>query len=309
MRGIRLKHIMLIQIASVLVAILMVGCSSVPTQQTKKAPQSRSYASELKSVSVEKLAYDYCPQSGKIQGESKWKKLVEYANGCVTKQQWINLEMIGDRLNQVDPDSPWGSYFLSVASENKGFKERALWMIDLALKKAPDMGILRYQKGRILWALEFYKESVVEIKKSVSLDKSIKDAYVFLGQIYLRELNFSESVKSFESALMMDSRDKDSLVGITSCYVELEKASDALAYTTKGISLYPRVLEFRLHEAFIYENMIRQNEVALIKYKEIKSLLAQRKLDGIVPFDLDTKIKNLETTVQKSPAKLATSSR
>ncbi len=308
MRGIQLKHIMLIQIASVAAAAFLVSCSSAPTTKVAKASLLRSYASDLKSVSAEKIAYDFCPQSGKILSENKWKKLVEYANGCVTKQQWINLEMIGDRLNQVEPDSPWGSYFLSVASENKGFKERALWMIDLALKKAPDIGILRYQKGRILWSLEFYKESVFEIKKSVSLDRSIKDAYVFLGQVYLRELNFSEGVRSFESALMMDSRDKESLLGVTSCYIELEKATDALAYATKGISLYPRSLDFRLHEAFIYENMTRQNEIALLKYKEIRSLVVQKKVDGSVSFDLDSKIKNLETTVQKTPAKLAASS-
>ncbi len=283
----------------------LVGCSSVSTQSTmyKPAEASRKFASAMTATSIEKSNYDYCPPQAKIQSEMKWKKLVAYANGCVSKSQWTTLEILGEKLNEVEPDAPWGAYFLSISAENRGFKERSLWMIDLALKKSPETGILRYQKGRILWTLDFFKESVDEIKKSVRADKSLKDAHVFLGQVYLRELNFSESAKSFENALMLDSRDKDSLMGISSCYIELEKGTDALAYVEKGISLYPKQIDFRLHEAYIYENITRQSEVALLKYKYLQNLASQKKLDGTIPFNIDEKIKSLEITIQKTQGK------
>jgi tetratricopeptide (TPR) repeat protein len=240
-----------------------------------------------------------CPLDKKVETEKNWKKLMSYANACIAKNQWSMVEMIGEKLSQTEPDAPWGAYYLSVASEKAGHTERALWMIDLALKKADGIGILRYQKGRILWERQFYKEGIAEIEKALTVDQGIKDAHLFLGQVYLRELDFKKATEHFQKVLNMESSNYQAMVGLANCYVELEKNQEALGLLSHAISDYPRSIDLRLQEIYVYENLLKQPESALDKYKKLQNLLASKKVDGSVPFDMSEKIKTLEVEAQK----------
>jgi tetratricopeptide (TPR) repeat protein len=222
------------------------------------------------------------------------------ANGCINKSQWTMVENIGEKISEIEPDAPWGAYYLSIASENKGHTERAMWMIDLALKKASNIGVLRYQKGRILWKQQFYKESIAEMEKAIDLDKNIKDAHLFLGQVDLRELDFKKAQGHFMTVLLSEPRNEAALLGLASCYIELENTKEAISVIDRGIANFPRALDFRLQEVYVYENLVKEMNVALAKYKQLQSLISKRKIDGTLPFDIVAKIQVLEEATQKT---------
>lgn len=295
---------MKVLVGAITLAALMTACSSAPVATTGKkvdtAQVQRKYAQQVSSSFEGEKKVEDCPTQKVIETEKSWKSLMAKGNGCINKGQWSMVEFVGERISQLEPDAPWGAYYLSIAAENRGHIERALWMIDLALKKATNVGVLRYQKGRILWKQEFFREAIAEMQKSIELDKNIKDAHLFLGQIYLRELDFKRAQGHFDSVLLMESRNQQALLGLASCYIEMENTKEALSVIDRGISNFPKAMEFRLQEVYVYENLIKESVTALAKYKQLQGLVASKKVEGSVPFDINEKIKALEDITQKT---------
>ncbi len=62
--------------------------------------------------------------------------LAEYARNCALLEKWSQLGEVGDQLAKA-PAEPWGAYYLSVSALGLKQYQRAIWMIDLAAKKAP----------------------------------------------------------------------------------------------------------------------------------------------------------------------------
>lgn len=284
---------------------VLISCATTQTSnevlahKTDTQKNSKLYGSSIIASSLEKMRAETCPTEKKVESETKWKNLMSLANACISKNQWSMVEVIGNRLSHVEADAPWGAYYLSVAAEKSGFTERALWMIDLALKKADGIGILHYQKGRILWERQFYKEAISEIEKSLQLDAGILDAYLFLGQVHLRSLNFKKAAEYFQKVVSSDSHNYMGQFGLANSYIELEKNQEALDVLSRAISQYPRSLDLRLQEIYVYENLLKQPDVALNKYKNLQSLMASKKIDGSLPFDVGAKISQLENETQK----------
>src|SRR5690606_12764514 len=97
------------------------------------------------------------------------------------------LEEVANHLSRKDHMAPWGPYYLSLAAEARKDYDRALWMVELALKKSPEQGILSYQKGRIIWALEDYTQALELFETALDHDPKILDAHMMLGQIFYRD--------------------------------------------------------------------------------------------------------------------------
>ena len=68
------------------------------------------------------------------------------------KKKWKEVEVIANVLSNYHVASPWGALFKSIVAENQKKLSRALWMANSALKRAPKIPVLNYQKGRILLA-------------------------------------------------------------------------------------------------------------------------------------------------------------
>jgi len=288
----------------IITAMMATACSTTPAKVALKkvdtAEVSRKYASQVQSSFVGEIKAEACPTQKAVDMEKNWKSLMTKGNGCINKAQWSMVESIGEKLSQIEPDAPWGAYYLSIASENKGHTERAMWMIDLALKKANNIGILKYQKGRILWKQQFFKEAIAEMQSAIELDKNIKDAQLFLGQIYLRELDFKKAQGYFENVLLSEARNHQALFGLASCYIELENAKEAISVIDRGISNFPKVLDFRLQEVYVYENLTKEPAIALEKYKQLQTLMNKKVFEGTLPFDITLKIKTLEDITLKT---------
>lgn len=291
-------------LGTALLAALITACSSAPVTMTGKKVDTalihRKYASQISTAFEGDRRVENCPTQKVLEADKNWRSIMAKANGCINKSQWSMVELAGERLSQVEPDAPWGAYYLSVAAENRGHIERALWMIDLALKKATNVGVLRYQRGRILWKQEFFKEAIAEMQKAIDLDKNIKDAHLFLGQVYLRELDFKKAQMHFEAVLLLEARNQQALFGLANCHIEQDKTQEAISVIERGISNFPRVLDFRLQEVYVYENLIKDANITLAKYKQLQNLMSSKKVDGTLPFNIQEKIKVLEDVTQKT---------
>lgn len=240
-----------------------------------------------------------CPKSTTEWQKDEWKKLMKYANACVQQKNWAQVERLADRLGQEDHLAPWGAYYLSLAAEARKDYARAMWMVELALKKSPEQGILLYQQGRLFWRLEEYKQAVEMFEKAVSLDENLVDAHLTLAQVYFRDQEFVKATDHFEIVLKHERDNFTALVGLAECEIHDGDIKRAIEVLARAVDASPRNLEVRLRQAYLLEEKQQDYEKALAFYKEIKRLVDGKKVDGTPGVNIDEKIKNLEVTINK----------
>lgn len=159
-----------------------------------------------------------CPSKLKDIDGVDWTKLLGFANACIRRGNWNMVEAIGNKLAVDTSHSPWGPYYLSLVAERHGNMPKALWMIDLAIKRSPNVGILTYNKARLLWKMDLFEESVSYFEKSILLKVNVLEAHYFLGKIYLRDQDLNSAKSQFEISLKYNPQHFDSLLEIAKIY-------------------------------------------------------------------------------------------
>lgn len=281
--------------------VILSGCASVGS---KPKVDGSKYTRSVKGHSV--LATNYymtCPKSVSLEKQTIWIELVKMANGCLRENRWKEVEAIGHRLAQIEPQSPWGVYYLSLGALERRDYRRALWMIDVALAKAPATGIFNYQKGRVLWFMKENVAALASVEESLRFDSDNVAAHFLLGQIYLRDLDFSKAAEHLSLVFKEKGRDPIVVDQLAYCYFRLKKSKESLELLDLAIGHSPNRVDLRVRQAQIFEEQMKDEEGALELYRKVKSLILKGRLSGTPSFNIDSKIKSLESSLsQRKPA-------
>ncbi|MCB0357045.1 MAG: hypothetical protein KDD40_08565 [Bdellovibrionales bacterium] len=193
------------------------GAAKKNTAEKDMSKLSKKYTKEIQFVNAThrtNLNQMLCPSEVKTIKNKKWTQLLDYANACVNKKQWKMLEVIARKLTEKTSFSPWGAYYLSLVAEAQNQMDRAFWLVDLALKKAPQMGILYYQKARLQWKNKEYELSVQSFEKSIELKVNIVEPHLFLAKVHFRDQDLKMAEYHFSKVLDKDAREFTALVGM-----------------------------------------------------------------------------------------------
>lgn len=306
-----------------LVSGLLGACATGPSKHVEKedaeaAARSQKYMTNLEveplvensSVTCTVPAWALKPAPARSSGASKeWPQLVAHANACAKAKNWRNLEILGYSLARADVDSPWGAYFLSIAADATGDRARALWMIDLAQKKAGGRsGLFMYQKGRILFELGETAQAMKLIERAVELDKKLLDGHLFLARIYHRDTELDRATKHYQAVLAGDSKNHLALVGLAEVKLAQGAGDEAADLYAKVVAAQPTGLQAWLRLAYIQETVQKNPVHALNTYRSIKSSIERGQIKDRPEFDLAARIKALEeSTKPRVPAAKAAS--
>lgn len=308
----------------VVLGLAAVGCASGPAlekEDKEAAARSQAYVEGIGVVAAgtrgSSGASCSVPGANRAasasgQGPSKdWKDLVGRANTCVNEKNWSTLESLANEMAKVDLDSPWGAYYLSVAAEAKGDLSRAMWMIDLAQKKAGGRsGLFMYHRGRIWLRMKETAKAVADIQKAVALEPRLTEGHLFLGEIFSRDQEPGRASKHFRVALEKDAKSYRALTGLAETLLsDGGGASEAAALYTRALEVNPSQLQPWVRLAYIYESLQKNNELALNTYQGLKSKVESGVIKEKPDFDLNAKIKTLEDSVKANriPASQASS--
>lgn len=211
------------------VAFGLIGCaSSSPKSQTVTSTASvavptlpaEAYQSFRRPSDI---SYDICSANERSLQKTQQPRLVRIANGCVKSQKWDALKVVANSLSQQYPNSPWGAYYLSLASEKQKQYPRALWMVDAALKKSPKEAMLHYQKGRIYWMMNENTAALASFQESLKYNPQFVDSLLFLAQVHYRNQNFKVAEKYFATVLEIEKDNSEAFAGLTESKQALEK--------------------------------------------------------------------------------------
>ena len=228
--------------------------------------------------------------------------LSEQANFCARDQKWNEVVKLARKMFEVRPKSPWPAYYMSLAAEAEGARDRALWMIELALRKDARQGIVHFQKSRLLWAGSSYTEAVDTLEEAVKLSPDLVDAHLFLAQVDFRDQIYAKAAQSFLAVQSQRPRNPIALSGLTECRIQARDGMGAMEFAKKAVDAFPEQANFHLREAFIYENLLGLPQQALDVYKRVEKLYTNRKLRGEIRLNLVEKVKSLEDSLRKPSA-------
>lgn len=286
-----MKNLILLSVA----ALFLSGCASGPGKKAD-AP-APTYSEKVGAVSVTEFkSGSSCPPDGKWEGPD-WRKIVGYANACVKAKDWRKVEMIGNYLAVNAHLTPWGAYYMSLAAQARKDYPRAVWMLELALKKAPNEGIFHYQLGRLHWELGDEQLALKELKLASEMNPSLTDAHYVMGQMALQKEDYSTAEKLLRMALANDSKHWPSLMAMASLRMKTGDWTKAESALEEAVSQNPRSSKARLALAQVQEMHLKKLQDALSTYKRLREMAQDKKLDENISLNLDEKIQALEKNI------------
>ncbi len=285
----------------------LVGCATGP-QQKNISPAATAMPAPVYQkpvpttpVSEARFKAGQCrEQYQKIK--SKWDKKLALtaANACVKWNEWETLDSVAQEISKRDPSSPWGPYFAGVAAKSLKRWDRALWMAELALKRAPKIGVVHYLQGQILWEKKDYNLAVKSFEKAVELDSDLVTAHRFLGQVFLRDQDYKRARDHFAAVLKFTPGDMTALSGIAESELQMGRSGQAKEYYQRAVAHHPDNESFQLRLAEIHEQSGELQQAVDI-YKRIQ----KRRSPSTANNELVVKIKELELSIKKSQRSVA----
>lgn len=296
-----------------LATLSLAACATTGGGQAKEdkaaAERSRAYLQGVKSVAATSnstlvpcaLPAGIEKTMSGVNGPTRdWRDLVNRASACSAKGDWKTLELVANQISRLDIDSPWGAYFLSVSAEGSRDWARALWMVDLAQKKAgKPTALFSYQRGRVLLGMDERVKAITELKKAVDLDSSLFHAHLHLATVLHRDMDTKGAGHHYEEALKLDSKNYTSLVGLAEVRLHEGNPGDAAELYSRAVSANGSQLQPWVRLAYAYEQL-KNTELALNTYKGLRRSLDQGAVKVKPDFDLNAKIKTLEDAVKAS---------
>jgi len=291
-------------------AAVIGGCADAPVKPT--AAVSASTAGEnpklMKMMAVAStrlpndLKVEQCPASPTAWHREDLSKLLGLANACAQFKKTERLEDLGNFMAQHFVIEPWGAFYLSVAAEQHKDYSRALWMIELAVKKSPHNGLLYYQRARIHWQLNEMGLAVDDYKTAVKENSRLADAQLVLAQYSTRANDLKSAEGYYQQFIAVEPENHIALAAYGEVEVALNHAKYAIELFQRAASASPRNIQYRMRLGFLYETSQKDYEQALSAYRSVKTLLS----DSRAPADarsaeVSEKIKKLEALVTPEP--------
>jgi len=135
--------------------------------------------------------------------DAKIQAILDNANACFISKQYDITEKLALELAKYKDTRTLGLYYLSLASENRELKDKALWLIDQLMKTQSENPLIVYQKGRLAYQIEDINAAIPFFAKLVDMNFGSAEIVTFAAVKSFTEKDFIASTDNF-SHLTMD---------------------------------------------------------------------------------------------------------
>jgi TolA-binding protein len=253
-----------------------VDYSSLPVDQTVVA--------RIKSIPVEQLK-PYLPSIGEnlrqfsrdaASGKctfsetdkvSKTGDLVSKANRCVQAGNSSLTEKFANLLARRDPKSPLGVYYMSYVAEIRNQTQKATWLMDLALKKAPDIAFLQYQKARTLYHEKAVAEGNAAFAKASELGMKSPELTLIHGVVSYAQGDCAVVIDDFGSLDRSWLSKFELIPALSECKAQQGEFDKAMSYAEDNLKGFPHASDIWLEIAHIQESYRFDSKNAITAYE------------------------------------------
>ncbi|MGZ3768090.1 MAG: tetratricopeptide repeat protein [Bdellovibrio sp.] len=232
-----------------------------------------------------------CNRSAITTGQIEKLNYNEIAGNCYSSKQFEMVERLGLELAKNKDTRALGLYYVSLGSESKGFADKALWMIESALKNQPEASPLVYQKARLLYKSEGLNTAMPFFEKVMDMQMPSTEMQTFAGVKAFSEGDFTKSVEKFSSLSKEQLYNLNVGTLASEAYAQKGEVDKALGMIKDMLSLKKDNTDFLLQQAHLLETYKGSPTLALDSYE--KAFKASQQVD--MRDWLDKKIKFLKT--------------
>ncbi|QLY26791.1 tetratricopeptide repeat protein [Bdellovibrio sp. KM01] len=221
-----------------------------------------------------------CNKTAVMTGDISKVNTFEVAGNCYGSRQFDIVEKLGLELAKSKETRALGLFYASVGSEGKGYSDKAMWLIDAALKAQPEASPFVYQKARLTYKEDGIKSAMQYFEKVLNMQMPSTEMETFAGVKAFSEGDFSRAVEKFSTL------QKDQLytlnVGtlLSESYAQKGQVDKALAMIKDLIAANKKDnIDYLLEQAHILETFKGSPTLALDSYeKAFKASSAQADL-------------------------------
>lgn len=283
-----IKYFILFSAASLLFGCVSTGPHIVEdkSEYTKKVkPQS---------LVLKKKNRAHCPDQLVDLPIKKWSQVLDLANSCVKSGNWENVEKLAKHLSLKESDSPWGSYYMSIFMLEKHRMDHAEWLANLAIKKAPEFGMLYFQRARVLWEKGEKELAFEDAHKALSLDDRILAAHQFLGEMYLRDLAYQKASEHLQKVYDSSFQSPPVVLGLAESRYELRQYELAAPLVKQALDIKQRDVRLYYMLATSLETIPEKLEDTIDAYTDLRMLIQNKKTDVVSMAQVESRLQDLK---------------
>lgn len=201
-----------------------------------------------------------------------WGKMLRTGFACAAKNDWKKVYEIGQAFSVRHIDAPWGAYFMSLVSEKAGDMPRAVWMIGLADRKAPENAVIEFQKARLLYLQDQKDAAFQSAKKALEIEPKLSEAALLMAQMYFADYEFENAQTYYRKVIDQNQNVFTAVLGMAESFAQLEKYRESIPFYIRAIKLKKNRIDLAYALADIFETKVKDYKRALTWYEKISQV-------------------------------------
>jgi Uncharacterized protein conserved in bacteria len=193
---------------------------------------------------------------------------MEFAGNCYSSKQYDVLEKFGLEIAKNKDQRAMGLFYVSLATEARGNNEKALWMVEQALKIQPEAAPYVYQKARLTYKGDGMIAAMPFFDKVLDMQMPSLEMKTFAGVKAFSEGDFNRAVDNF-SALSKDQLYTYNVGTLMSeSYAQKGEVEKGLAIIKDLLATRRDNVDFLLQQAHLFETYKGSPTLALDSYEK-----------------------------------------
>jgi len=151
---------------------------------------------DLSPARVQKGQTKPCARTFQVK-DAKINAILDNANACFVSKQYDVTEKHALELAKFKETRTLGLYYLSLASEVRDRKDKALWLMDELMKTQSENPLVQYQKGRLMYQLEDINAAIPFFAKVVDMNIGSTEITTFSAVKSFTEKDYISATENF----------------------------------------------------------------------------------------------------------------
>ncbi|WP_415063418.1 tetratricopeptide repeat protein [Bdellovibrio sp.] len=218
-----------------------------------------------------------CNKSAILTGQLNNLNHFEIAGNCYSSRQFEMVERLGLELAKTKETRALGLFFVSLGAEGKGYNDKALWMIEAALKAQPEVSPYVYQKARLLYKEDGLNSAMPFFEKVLDMQMPSTEMQTFAGVKAFSEGDFTRAIEKFSSLSKEQLYTLNVGTLMSESYAQKGEIEKALSVVKDLLNVKKENADFLLQQAHIFETYKQSPTLALDSYE--RAFKASQQLD------------------------------
>lgn len=193
--------------------------------------------------------------------------LSDKANKCVSAKNPGMTERYGMLMTRKEPKSPMGVFYMGLSAEMMNQEEKALWLVELAIKKSGDAPYLLYQRARMLAKTGQNAESNADFIKASDLGLKSPELTLMHGVVSFAQGDCFTAIDDFTQLDRKMISQFDLAPAISECQAQKGEFDKAIAFAEQSIPGYAKPVDLWLQIGHVHETYRFDSTKAIVAYE------------------------------------------